>query len=326
MTVRKVNDRWSAAVRIKGHKPQYKTFDTKSQALIWVEQTKEAIKRGGATTGNNAFKVKDIFERYMSTESKRKKGAHWEQLRLKSMMKSNLAGVKLSSLNASHVAQWRNERMLEVSNSTVNREFALIGHAFEIATNEWCWMASNPTKKVRRLPNPLPRDRRISDSEIETLCHAMEYSEDCDFKKKSQRVASAFLFAIETAMRLGELCSLEWGDIRGRVARLKETKNGHPRNVPLSKRALEILENLPKNRDKIFNLRSEQASAIFRRCRQKTDIKNIVFHDTRHEATTRLSEKLPVLTLAKVTGHKDINMLMIYYNEKPDQIALKLDQ
>ena len=52
--------------------------------------------------------------------------------------------------------------------------------------------------------------------------------------------------AIETAMRQGELLGLRWENIRmtDRVAHLPMTKNGSTRNVPLSTRAMAILEGL----------------------------------------------------------------------------------
>lgn len=63
---------------------------------------------------------------------------------------------------------------------------------------------------------------------------------------KKQLVALAFLLAIDTAMRAGELCSLNWDDIDfdGRVAHLELTKNGYSRDVPLSKKALKLFISL----------------------------------------------------------------------------------
>ncbi|HHF5474929.1 TPA: tyrosine-type recombinase/integrase [Haemophilus influenzae] len=38
------------------------------------------------------------------------------------------------------------------------------------------------------------------------------------------------------------------------------------------------------------------------------------FHDTRRKALTRLSKKVDVMTLAKISGHKDISILQnVYY-------------
>ncbi len=325
MSVRRSGKKWAATARISGMKPKYKTFPSKRAALLWVEETKDDMRRQLEGLPAKMLTVKDMLERYRDTITTKKKGKHWESLRIRKILKSDIAEVHISKINGSHIADWRDTRLTQVSSSTVNRELNIICHAFSLAVDEWCWLQKNPTKKIRRPINPPPRDRRISDQEIEKLIDAMDYSEDSTFDKNSHRLAVAFLFSIETAMRLGEVCSLKWSDIRRNVARIENTKNGHARNVPLSKRAVELLHKLPKDKDTIFGLTSQQSSALFRRCRDKTDVQDIVYHDTRHEAITRLAEKLKVLDLARMTGHRDINMLQIYYNERPEQIASKLD-
>lgn len=57
---------------------------------------------------------------------------------------------------------------------------------------------------------------------------------------------AAFLFAIETAMRAGEIASLTWNNINfeKRTAFLPITKNGHSSTAPLSVKAIEILQHL----------------------------------------------------------------------------------
>ena len=138
---------------------------------------------------------------------------------------------------------------------------------------------------------------------------------------KQQRIAAAFLFAIETGMRAGEICKLTADDVSGRVARVVDPKNGEDRDVPLSPRALKLWSLVPDG----FGLSAASLDAMFRTARnERTTIKGMTFHDTRHEAITRLAKKLHVLDLARVVGHKDIRKLMIYYNESAEDIAGKL--
>ena len=63
-----------------------------------------------------------------------------------------------------------------------------------------------------------------------------------------------------------------------------------------------------------MTITSEQASTLFRKGCAKTDIDNLRFHDTRHEALTRLTQKLEVLDLARMIGHRNPRSLMVYYN------------
>ncbi|HYP67105.1 MAG TPA: tyrosine-type recombinase/integrase [Thiobacillaceae bacterium] len=51
------------------------------------------------------------------------------------------------------------------------------------------------------------------------------------------------------------------------------------------------------------------------------------FHDLRHEATSRLAEKLTnILELAAVTGHKDLWMLKRYYHPRAEELAKQTDK
>jgi integrase len=51
----------------------------------------------------------------------------------------------------------------------------------------------------------------------------------------------------------------------------------------------------------------------------------MTFHDSRHEAITRLASKLNVLELARMVGHTNINQLRTYYNATAEDIASRLD-
>ncbi|MFH4289573.1 tyrosine-type recombinase/integrase, partial [Acinetobacter baumannii] len=70
---------------------------------------------------------------------------------------------------------------------------------------------------------------------------------------------------------------------------LNETKNGTKRNVPLSKRAVELLT-LLKGLDKkqVFTCNSQSFDTLWRKLRDRCQIADLHFHDTRHEACTRL--------------------------------------
>jgi integrase len=51
------------------------------------------------------------------------------------------------------------------------------------------------------------------------------------------------------------------------------------------------------------------------------------FHDARHEACTRLAQILPIQDLAKVSGHRDLKILLnTYYNITAPEIAAKMRQ
>jgi len=137
----------------------------------------------------------------------------------------------------------------------------------------------------------------------------------------------AFLIALETAMRQGELWGLDWSDIDfgGRYLTLHDTRNGSSRHVPLSGKAIELFQALePKQVGKVFSVSQESGAIYFRKAVKLAGIDNLKFHDARHEALTRLARKLDVLDLARMVGHRDPRSLMIYYNPTPTEIAERL--
>lgn len=311
--------RWRAHVCVNGVVATL-THDTKQEAQQWAADKERELQSlaGGVSITHT---VRDMFDRYAREVSPGKRGSRWELVRLAFLSKDPIAAVKLSEVGPHHIAQWRDRRLKEVTGSTVNRDMNLISHCFAIARDEWRWIRESPTTAVRRPKEAPPRDRLITDDEINRILIACGYAEGRKVESVAQKVAAAFLFAIETAMRAGEICSLGSGDVSGKVAKLPMTKNGFAREVPLSKEALRILKSV----DGSFGLTSQQLDINFRKARERAGIEGITFHDTRHLAVTRLSQKLDVLALARMTGHRDLKMLQRYYNESAESLADRLD-
>ncbi|MGK5069237.1 tyrosine-type recombinase/integrase [Janthinobacterium sp. RT4P48] len=317
---------WRVQISVKGTRDS-SVLPTKAEAQAWAVE-REAQMRRMVETGVNTDKTcQDAFDRYSAEVSPHKRGARWEGIRLAAIARHvvdrvSLGEMKLCDVTADVLGQWRDERLLSVAGSTVNRDLNLLSHVFTTARREWKWISSSPTVDVRRPQNPQPRDRRITDDEIERICLALGF--DGEVTTKSSAIAVAFLFAIETAMRAGEICGLTWVDIEGNVAHLPRTKNGTKRSVPLSGRAIELLGLLPPGNDTCFGISTASLDALFRKARGAAGVDDLTFHDTRHEAITRLAKKLNVLELARMVGHKDLTMLQIYYNETAAELAKKL--
>ena len=140
----------------------------------------------------------------------------------------------------------------------------------------------------------------------------------------SQRVALAFLFAIETACRGGEIVRLQWADVSERSVHLPKTKNGDKRDVPLSLRAREILALLPVDDRPVFGITDAQKDALFRAGVTRSAIANLHFHDSRAQAIFALSKKLDILELSVAVGHRNLSSLRLYYQTTADELAAKL--
>ena len=136
------------------------------------------------------------------------------------------------------------------------------------------------------------------------------------------------LLAIETGMRRSELLALRWRDVdlERRVAFLPLTKNGDARAVPLSKRAIELLQSVPRTADRVFLVTGNAVRLAWERLRAAAGVDGLRFHDLRHEAVSRFFEKgLSVPEAALASGHRDLRMLARYTHLRPENVAAKLD-
>jgi len=312
--------KWQAQIARNGVRKSA-SFATKREAQDWASRQEYLATQ--SPQEKNTYTVAQLFDRYARQETVKKRGARWETLRLERFAADSLGAIRLASLTASDLADWRDRRLKEVAPASVAREMTIMSAAFTVARREWGWIDKNPLADVRKPSEPPHRDRRVSEAEILMLVDAA----GVDLKKASARAIHAFRFAIETAMRAGEIVGLtaESVDFEKRVATLARTKNGSARQVPLSQKAIDLLKELPPFEGALFGLSSAELDVLFRKVRDKTPIENMRFHDSRHEAITRLSKKLEVLSLARMVGHKDIKMLMIYYNETAQELAARLD-
>jgi integrase len=276
----------------------------------------------------------NLFARYLRDVSPTKKGASSESYRLRSLLRDPIAEYKVAALNGKVLAEWRDRRLKEVSGATTNRDLGLISHVINVARKEWGVNVENPVAMIRRPPESKGRNRRLSSDEELRLLKELEPSTRAEsgvYEPGGVRnllVRSIVELAIETAMRRSELLSLRWQDVHliDRYVRLRDTKNGEARDVPLTRRAVQVLEALPREQEgAVFTTTADAVKKAFERAVKRAGLGDLHFHDLRHEGTSRLAEKLDnVLELSAVTGHKTLSMLKRYYHPRAKDLARKL--
>lgn len=318
-TIRRHGAGWRAEVNRRGIRKS-RVFATKQEARDWAARAEWEILNADQVA--SATTLGEAMNRYANEVSPTKRGERWEVIRLAKLGRDPVASIPIADLRPHHLADWRDRRLAEVSPGSVIREMQVLSAVLSQARREWGLIKVNPLSDVRRPKTPLPRDRLPTGDEIERLRH----SAGEDLGHATARAFHAFLFALETAMRAGEIVSLRWPqiDTDRRVARLLVTKNGRPRDVPLSGEAIRLLEALPPGMDPAFGLSSSQLASLSRKIRDRAGIEGLTFHDSRHAAITSLSRKLDVLALARMVGHTDIRQLQTYYNESAEDLAKRL--
>lgn len=308
------------AEAVVGKKRKSRSFKTKKEAWAWITLTEQSM-QGGAP--NATFG--DLLDEYAAKVTPNKRSAAAELRRIDAIKKDPIAKVQLSHFDAPDVSEWRDRRLAKTSAATVLRDWNLLNHACNVALNEWHWLRHNPMRAVKRPAPPPARQRVMSDDEIERMILVTGYGMD----SKYAQVGSIMLLALETAMRAGEICALEWQHVHSGHAHVPLTKNGVARDVPLSERASELIEEQKPHMDvrggKVYSTTPKQLDAIWRKLRARANIKDLHFHDTRRTALTRMAKIFDVMDLAKISGHRDIRILQnVYYAPTVQSLTDKL--
>lgn len=315
-------DGYRVQVYVKGRR-QSKVCPTRREAAQWAMEREAEL--SGAKLPDKT--LEDACKRFRRDECPKRGGGKSEAVRLKRFEREDaLAKRRMDALLPADFADWRDARLGQVKPATVAREMNTLRSILELARREWGWIRANPMQDVRWPDRPRGRARRVSPEEVEGIATALGAWDVLRADTKIHRTGLAFLFALETGMRSGEICALRWPDIHlsDRYVRVVKSKNGDSRDVPLTLRAVEILKALPLKFGPAFDLADDVRDALYRRMRDRTQHRGVHFHDARSEAIWRLSKKMDVLELARVIGHRDPRSLMIYYRADVRDIAQRL--
>ncbi len=243
---------------------------------------------------------------------------------MRNIKNHSIADLRLDKLTAAAVTLYRDDRLAQVSSSSVRRELAVLQHCLHVANVEWgIALQRNSVAEIKKPSENVPRQRRITAEELAGLRSAVG-------KSCNPLLASIVQFAIHTGMRRGEILSFRWCDFdhAARTAHLADTKNGHPRVVPLSPSAIAALParaSHERTDDRVFPVSPNALRLAWERLKRRAKIRDLRFHDLRHEAISRFFELgLSVPEVSLISGHKDARMLFRYTHLKPELVAEKL--
>lgn len=320
-SIRKRNEKFQAQVRREGVPPVSKTFSVKKDAIIWMRGLEARIDAGETqVVAPKAMTLGDLLKRYSEEITPLKKGRDPELRRLTRLLRDNISSTPLSKLSGPRLVTFRDRRIGDGMRAA-QYDLVLIRHCLNIARKEWgVSLPSNPVNDIR-VPNGIRhRERRLEEGEYEKLKAA---SRSC----RNLVLWPVIEFALATAMRRSEILSLEWSHINlsAGIATLPVTKNGTQRSVPLSISARNILRETSRDADHPFTTTDYAIRQGWDRLVRRAGIKNLKFHDLRHEAISRFFENglnLPEVSL--ISGHKDPRMLFRYTHPHPTSVLAKL--
>ncbi|QHH99205.1 tyrosine-type recombinase/integrase [Acinetobacter dispersus] len=336
------NGKWRAEVKIDDLR-KTKVHDTEAAAKTWARETERDIILNNQTLAalrkDVVLTMNEALNRYSNEVSSFKKTAKKEKQRIiyfQRVLKNT--DWPLVNYQSEFLTEYRDDVMKRsikpLKASTVRRDFSTLSSFFE-----WCiekkWIKINPASQVKLPPKPVHRERRIELDELGQMLAALKYVPGTVPNTKMQQVALIWLIALSTGMRSGEIVNRLPKDVnlKKRIVKLPDTKNGTTRIVPLDEFATQLWELAlqidRKASPKIFTVTDSSRDALFRKARKSAglDGADLTFHDSRHEAASLMAKRIKnALTLCKIFGWKDPKFALIYYNPTSEEIIQEMDQ
>lgn len=320
------NTTFQVKVRIKGTPVQTATFDRKTDAKRWEQQTESAIRenRFFPHQQKQSLLLSELIERYIETILPRKTPKIFKLQKQQLMhWHTNYGGLNISEITSALVAEERDKLATGLtprgirSPATVNRYLGILRHVFTIAIKEWQVCKENPVSNVSKLKEMRGRTRYLSIDERKALLQTCKQSDN-------PYLYIIVVLALSTGARKNEIMSLKWKNVHidREVIILQETKNGEIRSIPLQGHGLQLLKRLSEhsnqnpsdylfkspNNDKPIDIRTAWENAL-----KKADILNFRFHDLRHTTASYLAMNGASLTdIAEILGHKTLHMVKRY--------------
>lgn len=318
--------KWSARIRRRGHYVS-RSFSTKGAAQRWARRVEDEIDADEYDGRPEGETIGDLLKRYHQEVTHTKKGADREGRRIDQLIAHSVSQHLAMEFGPRHAREYRDERLAEVSPSTVKKELHLLSAVLKHAIREWEMDIHNPIPDIR-MPSAGSngRDRRVSWKELRKLLEAAKAYKNRDF-------ADIIRIAYLTGMRQGEILGLTWEavDLDNAIAVLRDTKNSEQRIVPLDPRVVRLLKRrLPADRrrkpqGRVFSYGTDGLRTVWHRVTRELGITDLRFHDLRHEATSRFFEMgLSPLEVSSITGHKTLGMLRRYTHLDAAALATKI--
>ncbi|CBJ50988.1 site-specific integrase [Ralstonia solanacearum] len=336
-TITKRGGAWLCQVRRKGFPHRAKAFSSHADAAAWGRSLEAEMDRGVHVPDRQAESttLADLLDRYLTEISPTKRSGNSDNSRVAAITR-RLGAYKLTALTPKLLAEYRDEKLRTLNPQTVIHHLALINRALTLATREWGFVLPGGVPKVVKPKLPSGRDRRVQQGELDAIVAATA----------SAVLADLIPFAVETGMRRGEILALDWEfiDFHRRTAYIPKTKTDTPRTVPLSTKALAILQKRQEAGEGVpFAMQEDAVTTAFMRAVRRARavyeaacaaegkppsgrwLVGIRLHDLRHEATSRFFEKgLSVMEVTTITGHKTMEMLKRYTHLRAADVALRL--
>jgi integrase len=333
---------WRVQVRRKG-KYVNNTFLRRKDAEEWALETERRIDRGEPSIGyREARTFADLVRLHRADLEEVGKRIGRSKTASLSFLERRLGRLRLPDLDRERLIQFGKERAREGAGPvTLGTDLGyiktILSHAAAvhgmIVSTESIGLARIALARLGLVGKGDERDRRPTQDELDRLIAAFDSN-----PRQQIPLGRIIRFAVATAMRQDEICRIEWPDFDRETKMLlirdrkdPRRKNGNDQRIPLldvsGYDGCTLIEEQCRftgnNRGRIFPYNGRSVGTAFRRQCRELKIKDLRFHDLRHEATSRLFEAgFSIEQVALVTGHKDWKMLRRYTHLRPEHLHI----
>jgi len=334
--VRKTRDgRWQYSITHRGIRHRFRV-PTRELAVAARQKALVAIAEGrhldidrtpsiSFAEAVNRFLEWSAANRSASTLSNDKTFAReWLQLipptlPLRSVTGGDVEGVK-TALTMRRRRSWtrRDKEPQTLSKRRVDMSLGRLKRLFSLC-EKWGLITRDPAKAVSLFHQDHARERVLTPAEEEALLAAT-----------TGTFRTLVALAIQTGMRRGEILNLEWGEVDLAARRIsipaRKTKSRRDRNIPLTARAVSLLESLPRSSAWVFGTGEGGPMKGFEgkwaRAMRDTGIRGLRFHDLRHTFASRAAMAgVSLQALKEMLGHSTLQMVLRYAHLSPDHLA-----
>jgi integrase len=238
--------------------------------------------------------------------------------------------LALTALRREHIEAWFAERLAAVKASTANKELGRLKHLLTRAV-DWSYLRVSPAARIRKAPEPPGRVRYLTDDERTRLLEGDVVTVTASdgrtwtyTRAPPPTLRAYMLAALQTGARRGELCRLTSRDINwpARTITLRATKTRTTRTLPMTEPLEVLLRSFPRALNPAAPVLPRTTPAeltrTFRRYVQAIGLKDLTFHDLRHDvASTLTAAGVPQRAVMEILGHRDLRMTVRYQHVAP---------
>ncbi|MFY9815986.1 MAG: site-specific integrase [Pseudolabrys sp.] len=298
------------------------TFDRKQAANAWIVKREAELKKPGGLERREDPTLSAAIDRYIVESKNVVLGTKAQVLR--TIKTSDLGELKCSDITSQALVSFAKQLTQNIEPQTCGNYFSHLSNIFTVARPAWGYPLSRQEfddavtvlKKLGLIRKGAERNRRPTLDELDRLME--HFGRIRDHRPSSMPMQKIVAFALFSTRRQEEVTLLRWEDMDGDRILVRDMKHpgdkkGNDVYCELPTEALAIVRSMPRTAPQLFPYSADAISAAFTRACQFLGIKDLRFHDLRHEGISRLFEMgRTIPQAAAVSGHRSWTSLKRY--------------